>query len=53
MLPLTRLQVAAGLGGQVRKGYNDGADVVHTWLPRAAGWGAAAATLHGRTRQQR
>lgn len=38
---------------QVRKGYNDGADVVHKWLPRAASWGAAAATIHGRTRQQR
>ncbi|KAK9832704.1 hypothetical protein WJX81_002201 [Elliptochloris bilobata] len=38
---------------KVRKGYNDGADIVHTWLPRAASWGAAAATIHGRTRQQR
>ena len=35
---------------QVRKGFNDGADIVHTWLPRAASWGAVAATIHGRTR---
>jgi hypothetical protein len=38
---------------QVRKGFNDGADIVHTWLPQAASWGAVAATIHGRTRQQR
>jgi len=37
----------------VRKGFNDGADIVHTWLPQAASWGAVAATIHGRTRQQR
>ena len=38
---------------QVRKGYHDGGDNSHTWLPRAAQWGAVAATVHGRTRQQR
>jgi tRNA-dihydrouridine synthase 3 len=35
------------------KGYNDGADVAHELIPRIAEWGAAAVTLHGRTRQQR
>ena len=46
---------AGGVAGaaQVRKGYHDGGDSSHTWLPRAAQWGAAAATVHGRTRQQR
>ncbi|EFJ47002.1 hypothetical protein VOLCADRAFT_105302 [Volvox carteri f. nagariensis] len=38
---------------KTRKGFNDGEDVAHTFLPKAAGWGAAAVTLHGRTRQQR
>ena len=38
---------------QLRKGYTDGADIAHELLPRLAEWGAAAATLHGRTRQQR
>jgi tRNA-dihydrouridine synthase 3 len=37
----------------VRKGYNDNNDIAHTFLPRAAEWGACAVTLHGRTRQQR
>lgn len=41
------------VSSQVRKGYHDGGDNTHTWLPRAASWGAAAATVHGRTRQQR
>ena len=36
-----------------RKGYNDGADVAHEVIPQLAQWGAAAVTLHGRTRQQR
>lgn len=35
------------------KGYNDGADVAHELIPQIAQWGAAAITLHGRTRQQR
>ncbi|GFR41828.1 hypothetical protein Agub_g2602, partial [Astrephomene gubernaculifera] len=38
---------------KTRKGYNDGEDVAHTFLHRAREWGAAAVTLHGRTRQQR
>ncbi|EFN53612.1 hypothetical protein CHLNCDRAFT_25754 [Chlorella variabilis] len=36
-----------------RKGYHDGQDMAHTLIPQAAGWGAAAVTLHGRTREQR
>lgn len=40
-------------GTQVRKGYSDGEDCAHTILPKVTEWGAAAATLHGRTRQQR
>jgi tRNA-dihydrouridine synthase len=35
------------------KGYNDGADIAHELIPQVAAWGAAAVTLHGRTRQQR
>jgi len=38
---------------KVRKGYHDNHDIAHTFLPKAAEWGAAAVTLHGRTRQQR
>ncbi|GIL65744.1 hypothetical protein Vafri_19449 [Volvox africanus] len=38
---------------KTRKGYNDGEDVAHTFLHKAGEWGAAAVTLHGRTRQQR
>jgi tRNA-dihydrouridine synthase 3 len=38
---------------QVRKGYYDGDDNVHAWLPNASSWGVSATTLHGRTRQQR
>ncbi len=38
---------------QLRKGYSDGADIAHELLPRVAEWGAVAATVHGRTRQQR
>lgn len=30
-----------------------GLQVAHTFLHQAGGWGAAAVTLHGRTRQQR
>lgn len=35
------------------QGYHDGQDMAHTLIPQAAGWGAAAVTLHGRTREQR
>jgi tRNA-dihydrouridine synthase len=53
--------IARGMSGvlscdltlKVRKGYDDGADIVHTWLPRAPSWGVSAVVLHGRTRQQR
>jgi tRNA-dihydrouridine synthase 3 len=38
---------------KMRKGYHDGQDIAHTLVPQAAGWGAAAVTLHGRTREQR
>lgn len=40
---------------EVRMGYDDdpATYVAHEVLPLARGWGAAAATLHGRTRQQR
>ena len=41
---------------KVRKGVKDGADSVHTWLPlvAAGAWGSvAAATVHGRSKQQR
>eukprot|EP00887_Chlorella_sp_A99_P006956 scaffold2.g6956.t1 len=34
-------------------GYTDGDDIAHKLIPQAAGWGAAAITLHGRTREQR
>lgn len=35
------------------QGYHDGSDIAHTLVPQAAGWGASAITLHGRTREQR
>ena len=38
---------------QLRKGYNDGADIAHELLPKLAQWGAAAATVQVATRQQR
>ncbi|CAL8464684.1 g4219 [Coccomyxa elongata] len=38
---------------KVRKGYYDGNDNAHSWLPNAPSWGVTAATMHGRTRQQR
>ncbi|KAF8055999.1 tRNA-dihydrouridine(47) synthase [NAD(P)(+)] [Scenedesmus sp. PABB004] len=38
---------------KIRKGYADDADVAHELIPRIAAWGAAAVTLHGRSRQQR
>jgi tRNA-dihydrouridine synthase 3 len=38
---------------KMRKGYTDKQDIAHLLLPKVAGWGAAAVTLHGRTREQR
>ena len=40
---------------KIRMGYEDDPAryVAHEVLAKARGWGAAAATLHGRTRQQR
>lgn len=38
---------------KLRKGFYDGKDIAHELLPQAAASGAFAATLHGRTRQQR
>ena len=38
---------------KVRRGYNDGQDIAHQILPCVKEWGASAATLHGRSRQQR
>ncbi len=35
------------------QGYHDGHDIAHSFIPEAAGWGASAVTLHGRTREQR
>jgi tRNA-dihydrouridine synthase len=35
---------------KMRRGYHDGSDVAHELLPKVAEWGAAAVTLHGRTR---
>ena len=49
---LLALRVECGVR-QVRKGYNNGEDNTHTWISQAPSWGVSAATLHGRTRQQR
>ncbi|CAD7703961.1 unnamed protein product [Ostreobium quekettii] len=38
---------------KMRKGYHDGEDVVRSFLPSVAGWGASAVTIHGRSRAQR
>jgi len=38
---------------KTRIAFFDRAPVAHTLLPHARAWGAAAVTLHGRTRQQR
>ena len=38
---------------KVRRGYYDGQDIAHDLLPHVQEWGASAATLHGRSRQQR
>lgn len=38
---------------KTRTGFNDGENVTHKLAPKMKEWGAAALTLHGRTRQQR
>jgi tRNA-dihydrouridine synthase 3 len=38
---------------QTRIGWFDNQPVAHTFFPRLREWGAAACTLHGRTRAQR
>ena len=38
---------------KTRIAYTDSSRVAHTLSPKVAGWGAAAMTLHGRTRAQR
>ncbi|WIA43732.1 hypothetical protein OEZ86_010158 [Tetradesmus obliquus] len=38
---------------KIRKGYYDNADIAHNIIPHMRDWGAAAVTLHGRSRQQR
>ena len=38
---------------KTRTGFHDANPVAHSLLPQAAAWGAAAVTLHGRSRQQR
>jgi len=38
---------------KMRKGFTDKQDIAHLLLPKVARWGAAAVTLHGRTREQR
>jgi hypothetical protein len=41
------------LRSQTRIGWFDNQPVAHTFFPRLREWGAAACTLHGRTRAQR
>ena len=38
---------------QTRKAFYDNQDITHTFVDKVRGWGAAAMTLHGRTRAQR
>jgi tRNA-dihydrouridine synthase 3 len=38
---------------KIRAGVADGKPTAHKLIPQLAGWGAAAVTLHGRSRQQR
>lgn len=38
---------------KLRMGYEDNNPVAHTVVPKLAGWGVAAVTLHGRSREQR
>ena len=51
----SRAMRATPLTIKIRMGYEDDPSkyVAHEVLAKARGWGAAAATLHGRTRQQR
>ena len=38
---------------KLRTGYTPTSDIAHTLLAKASQWGPCAATLHGRSRQQR
>lgn len=38
---------------KMRRGFNDGDDLAHKIIPKLSGWGASAAVVHGRTREQR
>jgi len=38
---------------KMRKGYYDGKDIVHEFVPKVSSWNVRALTLHGRTREQR
>ena len=38
---------------KMRIGYDNDKPTAHNLIPRLPGWGAAAVTLHGRSRQQR
>lgn len=38
---------------QLRMGFFEGRNCAHTLVPEIGKWGAAAVTIHGRTRQQR
>lgn len=38
---------------KVRTGYTSSVDVAHALLAQAQAWGVCAATVHGRSRQQR
>lgn len=49
----SKSSAAANWCAAVRKGYYDDTDVAHSLIPQLPGWGAAAVTLHGRSRQQR
>jgi hypothetical protein len=53
VLPLLLLPLLLLLCCDIRKGYYDATDVAHDIIPQLPGWGAAAVTLHGRSRQQR
>ena len=45
--------LACPLTIKLRTGYHTGANTAHEVLGTMASWGACAATLHGRSRQQR